>query len=305
LKHSFVSKGVIGRDSIEYVTNGVHHKRWVHDELAKLFNRRIPDWEESPSRLVGALSLPSDELAQARAKAKKSLLSLIKSRTDLVLKEDVLTVTVAKRFTAYKRNGMILSNPDLLGKIASEKGEIQVVFAGKAHPKDGVAKGMLIDIIKKADALNRGRGKVKVAILENYDIALAKALVAGSDVWLNNPRRPLEACGTSGMKAAMNGVLNLSVYDGWWLEGAADGLNGWGIGRKADWGDFSEAPEGEDEKDLYSKLSDLVLPLYYGDKAKWLEMSKYSIATVGPKFNSYRMMTDYLSKVYSKVLRVN
>jgi starch phosphorylase len=211
-----------------------------------------------------------------------------------------MTICVAKRIAAYKRNGMILSDPERLTRIASEKGNIQVIIAGKAHPKDTGAKGMLADIMQKASQLNGGSQRVKVAVLENYDIEMAKLLVAGSDVWLNNPRRPLEACGTSGMKAGINGVLNLSVYDGWWLEGGMEGVNGWGIGRRAAWGDLGESKDGEDENDLYVKLSDSVLPLYYNDRGRWLEMSKASIATVGALFNSYRMVEDYVTKVYSR-----
>jgi len=211
-----------------------------------------------------------------------------------------MTITVAKRFTAYKRNGMILSDTDRLSRIASQRGKIQVVIAGKAHPLDVPAKGILVDVMKKADLLNRGTTGVRVAIVENYGIEMAKLLVAGSDVWLNNPVRPLEACGTSGMKAGMNGVLNLSVYDGWWLEAGIDGVNGWGIGRRTEWADTSGPGEGEDENALYQKLADAVIPLYYNGHERWLEMSKSSIATAGSLFNSYRMARDYVTKVYAR-----
>jgi len=129
---------------------------------------------------------------------------------------------------------------------------------------------------------------------------MAKVLVAGADVWLNNPRRPLEACGTSGIKAAMNGVLNLSVYDGWWLEGGIEGVNGWGVGRRTDWSDLGDSMEGEDEASLYSKLSSSVLPAFYHDRERWVDMQKRSIATVGPLFNSYRMVEEYFTKVYAR-----
>ena len=300
LRHRFVSEALLSRDSITYVTNGVYHKRWVHNELKRLYDKHIPGWQDSPSLLIDALGIPGEDLAEAHRGVKKALVAMVNERVGTHFDEGVLTITVAKRVTSYKRNGMILSDPERLRRIASERGDIQLIVAGRAHPRDAVAKGMLVDIIHKADQLNRGSQNVRVAILENYDIETAKLLVSGSDVWLNNPKRPLEACGTSGMKAAMNGVLNLSVYDGWWLEGGVEGINGWGVGKRADWTDIGGSLEGEDENALYSKLEDAVLPLYYRDRQKWTEMSKASIATVGPLFNSYRMVEDYVTRVYSR-----
>jgi glycogen phosphorylase len=302
LKHSYVSKGVIGKEEIVYVTNGVHHGRWVHEEVAKVFDSHLRGWRESPYLMVGAHTIPSADLAAARMRVKKALVSEVNRRARAGFADGPLTITIAKRITAYKRNGMILSDPELLTRIAEEKGEIQIVIAGKAHPRDDVAKGMLVEIIRKREALNKGTGKVKVAILENYDMRMAKLLVAGSDLWLNNPRRPLEACGTSGMKAAMNGGLNFSVHDGWWLEGGLEGVNGWGIGRRPELRDTSEPSDGEDEADLYKKLAEVILPTYYNDKKRWMWMSKEAIATVGPTFNSYRMASEYVSKVYSRAM---
>ena len=300
LKHRFVSRGVIGHDSIAYVTNGVYHRRWVWPTVKSVFDKYIRGWEETPALLAGADSIPPEELGQAHDEAKRALVSFVNQRTGVGFSEGVMTITVAKRFTAYKRNGMILSDTDRLSRIASQRGKIQVVIAGKAHPLDVPAKGILVDVMKKADLLNRGTTGVRVAIMENYGIEMAKLLVAGSDVWLNNPVRPLEACGTSGMKAGMNGVLNLSVYDGWWLEAGIDGVNGWGIGRRAEWADTSGPGEGEDENALYQKLADAVIPLYYNGHERWLEMSKSSIATAGSLFNSYRMARDYVTKVYAR-----
>jgi starch phosphorylase len=300
LKHRFVSERVVGHNDIAYVTNGVYHKRWVHQELKNLFDVHIPGWEESPSLLVQAMAIPTEALAQAHAAAKRALLSTLNGRQGTVFDDSALTICVAKRITGYKRNGMILGDPERLQRMAEETGRVQVIIAGRTHPRDGAAKEMLGDILRKAEVLNRANRKVKVAVLENYDIEMAKALVAGSDVWLNNPRRPLEACGTSGMKAAMNGVLNLSINDGWWLEGGIEGVNGWGVGRRTDWDDLNDSRDDEDQDSLYSKLSGAVLPTYYEGREKWLEMQKSSIATVGPLFNSYRMVEDYVTRVYSR-----
>jgi len=300
MKHSFVSERVIGHDHITYVTNGAYHRRWVHPELWKLYDEHLQGWEDTPSLLGGAMNLPSEALSRAHAVAKRSLVSLVNLRYPRHFDESVITICVAKRITGYKRNGMIIGDPEKLQKIAEEKGDVQVVFAGKTHPRDASAKGMLADILRKAELLNSGTRKVRVAVLENYDIEMAKVLVAGADVWLNNPRRPLEACGTSGIKAAMNGVLNLSVNDGWWLEGGIDGVNGWGVGRRTDWPDLGDSVEGEDEASLYSKLSSSVLPVFYQDRERWIDMQKRSIATVGPLFNSYRMVEEYFTKVYAR-----
>lgn len=303
LKNRFVSEGALGRDDICYVTNGVYHRRWVHDELKRVYDRHLPGWQESPSLLVGVMGIPAEDLAHARNSVKKTLVAMVNDCTGLRFDEGTLTISIAKRVTSYKRNNMILSDPERLQLIAAEKGDVQVIMAGKAHPRDDVGKGMLADAIHRADRLNRGSQKVKVAILENYDIEMAKLLVAGSDVWLNNPRRPLEACGTSGIKAAMNGALNFSVYDGWWLEGGIEGVNGWGIGRRPEWSDLSGPVDREDVDDMYRKLADEIVPTYYNDRARWWNMSRMSIATVGPLFNSYKMVGDYVTKVYSLLRR--
>ena len=300
MKHMFVSGRVVGHNNITFVTNGAYHRRWVHPAMKRVFDAHIQGWEESPSLLTKAVEIPSEELAEAHASAKKALVSLVSSRRGEVFDEETFTIAVAKRITGYKRNGMILSDPERLQKVAETKGGLQVVVAGKAHPRDGAAKSMLADMLRKADLLNRSMRKVKVAILENYDLEMAKVLVAGADVWLNNPRRPLEACGTSGIKAAMNGVLNLSVNDGWWLEGGIEGVNGCVVGRLPDCADLSDSKEGEDENDLFVKLSGSVLPAYYQDRERWAKMQKASIATVGPLFNSYRMVEEYVTKVYSR-----
>jgi len=300
MKHSFVAERVIGHDRIAYVTNGAYHRRWVHPELKKLYDEHLKGWEENPCVLGSAVELPSEEFSKAHAVAKRSLVTQVNLRNPGHFDESILTICIAKRITGYKRNGMLLGDTERLQRIAEEKGNLQVVYAGKTHPRDASAKGMLADILRKADLLNSGSGKVRVFVLENYDIEIAKVLVAGADVWLNNPRRPLEACGTSGIKAAMNGVLNLSVYDGWWLEAGIDGVNGWGVGRRPDWSDLNESVDGEDEASLYSRLSSSVLPTYYQDRERWVDMQKKSIATVGPLFNSYRMVEEYITKVYAR-----
>ena len=299
LKHRYVSERVLNHGKVEYVTNGVYHRRWIHDELKKLYDKHIPGWEETPALLTQALELPTHQLEEAHLRAKSELMEMVYRSTGAEFSKEHFTVGLAKRVTAYKRNDLILTDLDRLVAIAENLGPIQVILAGKAHPRDDVGKAVLRNILDKIELVGTKTDKVRIAYLENYDMRTAKALVAGCDVWLNNPRRPLEACGTSGMKAAMNAVLNFSVYDGWWLEGGVEGVNGWGIGRRAPWGDLKEDGDS-DLPDLYHKLSEFILPTYYHEKEKWWTMGKNSVATVGPMFNSYRMINEYEAKVYSR-----
>jgi starch phosphorylase len=303
LKHLFVSKRVLNHTKIEHVTNGVYHKRWIHNELKKLYDKHIAGWEETPALLTRAMELPTDALEDAHLKAKSEMIEMVFRSTGTQFYKEHLTVGLAKRVAAYKRNDLIFTDLDRLTGIAEKRGAIQVVLAGKAHPRDDVAKAVLRNILERIEELRGRTDKVRVAYLENYDISTARHLVSGCDVWLNNPRRPLEACGTSGMKAAMNGVLNFSVYDGWWLEGGADEVNGWGIGRRPHWDDLTDGGDS-DLEDLYQKLSESVLPTYYNEKERWWTMGKNSIATVGPVFNSYRMISEYEAKVYARALSI-
>jgi glycogen phosphorylase len=299
LKHRYVSERVLNHGKVEYVTNGVYHRRWVHDELKKIYDKHIPGWEETPALLVRAMELPTAALEGAHLRAKAELTDMLFQSTGTEFSKDHLLIGLAKRVTAYKRNGLILTDLDRLVGIAEKRGPIQIILAGKTHPRDDVGKALLRNILEKIEKVRARTDKVRIAFLENHDLRKVRALVAGCDVWLNNPRRPLEACGTSGMKAAMNGVLNFSVYDGWWLEGGVEGVNGWGIGRRAPWDDLSEDGDS-DLEDLYVKLSESILPTYYNEKEKWWTMAKTSIATVGPAFNSYRMINEYEAKVYSQ-----
>ncbi|MGA1974799.1 MAG: alpha-glucan family phosphorylase [Conexivisphaerales archaeon] len=300
LRHRFTSGRILHSDDIEHVTNGVYHRRWVQEEIKGVFDKYIPSWEAEPHLLVHAYEIPPDELAMAHRSAKAKLVSLVDAQSTADFSEEPLTIGLAKRITAYKRNGMVLGDPRRLAKIADEHGRIQLVFAGKAHPKDDAGKESLVRMYEQANQVMMKTDKVKVAFIEDYSIEIAKVMVSGCDVWLNNPRRPLEASGTSGMKAALNGVLNLSVWDGWWLEGGVEGVNGWGIGRRPAWDALTESDDSEDMEALYTKLADQVLPMYYKGHSRWLEMAKASIATIGPRFNTYRMVREYMAKWYAR-----
>ncbi len=304
-KHMYVTKEIFPELSgnIEYVTNGVYHKRWIHEELQELFNEYIPGWDENPVLLQRVYDIPSELLLKTHNRIKNDLINLINKHTDVSFSDDILTIGVARRVTAYKRNDLILRDIDKLIQIGERVGNIQIVFAGKAHPKDTVGKEIIKRIYEGIKTIKEKTRAVKVAFLENYGIHMAKLLVAGCDVWLNHPIRPLEACGTSGMKAGMNGVLNFSVWDGWWLEGGIEGINGWGIGPRPEWKDMNPSKDEEDLEDLYGKLAHIIVPTYYKHKDQWVKLMKNSIATIGPYFNTHRMVSEYISKVYKISLR--
>lgn len=304
-KHLYVTRSIFPEISanLEYVTNGVYHKRWIHKEIQELFNEYIPAWDENPILLQKAYDIPSELLLKAHNRIKSDLINLVNKETDASFSDDVFTIGIARRVTPYKRNDLILRDIDRLIHIGERVGEIQIIFAGKAHPKDAMGKEMIKRIFEGMKIIRERSKAVKVAFLENYSIEMAKLLISGCDVWLNNPKRPLEACGTSGMKAGMNGVLNFSTWDGWWLEGGIEGVNGWGIGPKPSWQDTTESKDEEDLEDLYSKLAYIIMPTYYKRKDRWVELMKNSIATIGPYFNTHRMVSEYISKIYKIGLR--
>ncbi|MCS6957934.1 MAG: alpha-glucan family phosphorylase [Aquificaceae bacterium] len=304
-RHMYVTQGIFPElaEGIEYVTNGVYHKRWIHEELKEVFNEYIPGWDDNPTLLQRVYEVPSELLLIKHNRIKSELVNMVNKMTDASFSDDVLTIGVARRVTPYKRNDLILRDIDRLIHIAERQGEIQIVFAGKAHPRDNAGKEMIKNIFERMKSIKERTKAVKVAFLENYGIDMAKLLVAGCDVWLNNPRRPLEACGTSGMKAGMNGVLNFSTWDGWWLEGGIEGVNGWGIGPKPGWLDMSESKDEEDLEDMYGKLAYIIIPTYYKHRDEWVKLMKNSIATIAPYFNTHRMVSEYISKVYKIGLR--
>jgi starch phosphorylase len=233
---------------------------------------------------------------EAHRGAKRKLLTYVGEASGVVMDPNILTLGFARRATAYKRPHLIFSDIDRLLKI-SEKGKLQIIYAGKAHPHDDDGKRLIQGIY---GFRNKLKGRVSVAFLSGYDMDLALKLVSGVDVWLNTPLRPLEASGTSGMKAAHNGVVNFSVLDGWWIEGHIEGYTGWSIGgmptEKALPGPCGDA---EDAADLYDKLENLIIPLYYNpDKSHWSGMMKNAVSKNAYYFNSHRMMRRYVTEAY-------
>ena len=224
-KHRDISKNMFPGYEISSITNGVHSYTWTCDSLKRLYDKYLPGWANEPELFVRVGRIPEEELWAAHIEAKKVLIDFVNSETNAGMDYDTLTIGFARRATAYKRADLIFSDIERLERIAS--GKIQLVYSGKAHPKDDHGKWLIekIHVIKE-----KLKGKIKIAYLKNYDMEKALKLVSGVDIWLNTPLRPHEASGTSGMKAAHNGVMNFSVLDGWWIEGHIEGFTGWSIG---------------------------------------------------------------------------
>jgi starch phosphorylase len=229
-------------------------------------------------------------------KAKQELIDFVNERCGARMKPDVLTIGFARRAAAYKRADLLLSDTDRLLRLVEEKGPVQIIYAGKAHPRDENGKALIKTI---HDKIRQIRDKVSICYLANYDMYRAKLLVGGVDVWLNTPLRPMEASGTSGMKAALNGVLNLSVLDGWWLEGHIEDFTGWCIGgRQRSSGEDLENSRERDALALYRQLESKVIPYFYENHEHWRDMMAYNIALNGSFFNTHRMVSQYVIQAY-------
>ena len=297
-KHKFVSEHIFEGYKLKYVTNGIHHVKWASPHHKMLYAKYIAGWEEDPDLLRGASCIPDGDFLQAHVLCKETLIEMINSETDSSFVTSDFTIAMAKRITHYKRNNLILSNPDKLIEIAERKGNIQIVFAGKAHPADIDGLAMIKSINDTAKYISSKTKKVKIAFLENYNIHKANIILAGADLWLNNPTRPLEASGTSGMKASLNGVPNFSVLDGWWLEACMEGINGWGIGPKPAWTDLSYSDDMHDLNDIYGKLEFNILDLYYKNYSDYIKIMKMAVSSIAPHFNTHRMVSEYVTDLY-------
>ena len=285
--HGQVARDQFPQFEIGHVTNGVFHRFWVGKIFREVFDRHLPGWRQDPSRLLDVDSVPDEELLFARRGQKKFLLDYANSQSQRALANKTLTVGFARRAAEYKRARLIFHDKERLIRLAKGN-KIQFIFAGKAHPRDDHGKEILKEIVLQAKEL---LGDVKIVFLENYNMWLGNLITAGVDVWLNTPLRPNEASGTSGMKATLNGVPNLSVLDGWWAEACNDGVNGWAIG------DANNATNAADADHLYRLLEEQVIPTYYNDQSKWLSMIRESIKT-GVQFTGTRMVQDYLKLYY-------
>ncbi|HZD40155.1 MAG TPA: alpha-glucan family phosphorylase, partial [Terriglobales bacterium] len=292
-KHGEVSRLMFSGYNIDEITNGVHGSTWTSDPFQELYDQYIPGWRQDNFNLRYALSIPRREIWKAHALTKTLLFSQVKEQTGVEMKVDALTLGFARRAATYKRADLLFTDLERLKKIAVESGSLQIIFAGKAHPQDQGGKEVIRNIFNGMAALGK---EVETAYLENYDMNLGKLLTSGVDVWLNTPQPPLEASGTSGMKAALNGVPSLSILDGWWIEGCIEGLTGWAIANKHR--ETLNNGRAEDAASLYDKLEKSVFPLYLQNRSGFLDVMRHSIALNGSFFNTHRMIQQYVLKAY-------
>ena len=284
--HGKVSREMFPGFNIGHVTNGVHHLSWTGPEFQALFDRHLPSWRVQPQALAEARKIPDDDLREAKVAAKRRLISYINAICGVGFSEEFLTICFARRATAYKRATLIFTDIEYLLNLSFDR--VQFVFAGKAHPRDESGKDLIRRIIELG---KQHEDRLRLVFLPNYNIWLGGLMTRGTDVWLNTPRRPREACGTSGMKVTFNGGVNMSVLDGWWREGCRDRVNGWAVGDDEDQNDEDAAA------DLYRDLDDMV-STYYANPKRWSHVMKSSIADLAPVFNTHRMVLDYLRSYY-------
>jgi starch phosphorylase len=294
MRHRDVSRSMFPDYNVEAITNGVHAGTWTSPPFAALYDQVIPRWRCDNSYLRYAIGIPLSEIRRAHAQAKKELLQQVRWLTGIQLDERTFTLGFARRATGYKRADLLFSDLNRLKQIARHGGPLQLIYAGKAHPRDEAGKAIIRRIFEAAAVL---ADQVRVVYLENYDMFLGKLLCAGVDIWLNTPLRPQEASGTSGMKAALNGVPSFSVLDGWWIEGHIEGVTGWCIGDPHEMENDSNA----EALSLYDKLEKVILPLYYREPDRFAGVMRSAIALNGSYFNTQRMLFQYIRNAYASL----
>ena len=294
--HGETSRQMFPHVPIEAITNGVHAGTWTSPAFQQLFDRYIPSWREDNYSLRGALGLPAEDVWSAHLIAKHELFEEVRKKTGLNFDADVFTIGFARRATGYKRADLILADLDRLRQIAKNAGAFQIIYAGKAHPNDGGGKDIIRHIFQAKKALRKA---VPIVFLDDYNLDLGGKITSGVDLWLNTPQFPLEASGTSGMKAALNGVPSLSILDGWWVEGHIEGVTGWSIGESRRVASVGVATDNAAEAEsLYSKLEGVILPLYYAERSRFLGIMQHAIAINGSFFNTQRMVQQYITDAY-------
>jgi starch phosphorylase len=292
-KHGEVSQAMFPGFEIHAITNGIHPFTWTSPYFVNLFSHYLPSWATEPELLVRVDSIPDEEIWEAHCGAKAYLFQYIAETCDVQLDPDILTIGFARRVATYKRADLIFTDIERLLRIG--EGKLQLVFGGKAHPHDQPGKELIHHITQN---IKHYQDRIRMVYLPNYNMEVAARLIPGVDLWLNNPMRPLEASGTSGMKAAINGVPNFSVLDGWWIEGHIEGITGWAIGPPPNGNSITQNHTDEDVEDLYLKLEKIIIPLYYADRPGWIRVMKNAIGKNAYYFNTHVMMRRYVTEAY-------
>ena len=290
MRHGELSQTMFPNYPIHSITNGVHAATWTSAPFRELYDRHIPEWRLDNLYLRYAVGIGVDEIRQAHLQAKRELFGEIYKANGVQLSENVATLGFARRAAEYKRADLLFSDLNRLRTIQKNAGPFQVVFGGKAHPRDDSGKAEIRKVFEAAAAL---RDVIPVVYVSDYDLRWAQLFTAGVDLWLNTPHRPFEASGTSGMKAALNGVPSFSVRDGWWVEGHFEGVTGWSIG-------YDEDPERRDVEiaSLYDKLEHTILPMFYSQPRDYAQIMRSTIAVNGSFFNAQRMLSQYVREAY-------
>jgi glycogen phosphorylase len=293
-KHGEISRLMFAGYKIDAITNGVHAATWTSPSFQELYDKYIPGWRQDNFSFRYALGISKQEIWKAHVEEKRRLVQHVNHETNVGMDPDALTIGFARRAATYKRADLLFKDIERLKSIASKTGTLQVIYSGKAHPQDGGGKELIKHIFQDKELL---KNDIKIVYLENYDLELGKMMTSGVDVWLNTPQPPMEASGTSGMKAALNGIPSLSILDGWWIEGCIEGITGWSIGRNT-----KRTEEGhersEDAASLYEKLEGTILPLFYHDRDRFIEIMLHCIALNGSFFNTQRMLQQYVVNAY-------
>lgn len=294
-KHRETSAKMFSTYHIDSITNGVHAYTWASDAMRTLFDKKIPDWHNDNLSLRYAISIPHDDIWQAHQLAKRRLTEYVNKVCNVGMDHNVMTIGFARRATPYKRSTLLFTDVERLKTITEHCGPLQIVFGGKAHPKDIRGKELIHEIFKIKDRLNID---IRIAYLPDYDMEIGRLMTSGVDLWLNTPLPPMEASGTSGMKAAINGVPSLSILDGWWIEGCIEGVTGWAISNGELETNDEKLKTASEANILYSKLENIIMPMYYHNRDAYIQIMKNTISFNGSFFNTERMISQYVTKAY-------
>lgn len=291
MRNEEISQDLYPNYPINSITNGVHAVTWTSPAFQRLYDKNVPEWRRDSPYLRYIISVPEEEIKQAHQESKLACLSEVQKRSGVHLDSSLFTIGFARRATGYKRANLLFSDLDRLRRIVRNNGPLQIIYSGKAHPRDESGKEIIRSIFRAAENL---KDDIKVVYLEDYDMDLGRFMVSGVDLWLNTPQKPQEASGTSGMKAALNGVPSLSILDGWWVEGNVEGVTGWAI----DEGVEKESDQTREIASLYNKLEYVIVPMYYGRPMTYAWIRRNAIALNGSYYNSQRMLSQYVRNAY-------